>query len=618
MTGEWSGYNARHSSLRTIAESFVAPTNFSGMARFQNSIFVGPRGSGKTTILKVLTPEGLHHLLQRQDLPPEIRELTIDYLPVYIPADAAWKSDAVAMQGAVHSEEARRHILNGIYVDHTLHWLVQAIESARTIAQEHKAPIRPAWTAAFNEDQELTLARRLSAAWKLNRIQTSLVGLKLALNDRINTLRSPIVAPSKMNLQAALASPTLDIFQMLKSSMDAFADIHPTLKWSFNFDEMEIAPRHLVSQLYEHLRSWDQRAVLKFSLFPYVDFYTLEQKSANAEIGPGDGPDFTFFPLTNLFHRTHSPLTGKLIMAECAKRGVDVGEFAAYLNSSTSIKTGTRVFDGMRTGRNHNRLFRDAFEQKLDRGLLRFLKERSFTSANQLTAIQGENERAGAIRKIAPLVEFRSYYMSETRARKKSGSRRNSPKGFNYYHGFGQIIALTENNPRAVKYYVNDLLDLMKAKVKSSTAQNDVIGRNVDRFCALVASQLVPKEAGSEPIQNALTFSDQLARVFVREVLDDNFKPEPPLSVIFKSPPEQVRRIVEVAVNAGALVVDSNRTIDQLIFDIGGQRFRLSHCFAPRHPLPTIAGPEIILTRLPAIEPLFGKQADLFAWSERD
>lgn len=616
MSSEWTGYNARHTAARAVAATFVVPQDFQEIARFQNSILIGPRGSGKTTILKVLSPDGLHQLQERFELTKALSGLQVDYLPIYIPADATWKGDTGTIREAIPDASARHHILNGIFVDHTLHWLVQALEGTRRLALSYGERQRPSWALAITDKDETNFSRLVSEAWKLRRVQTSFVGLKLALNDRINTYRSPITAPSEKNLEAARSNPTLDVFQMLKAVMDVVESFNPGTRWSFNFDEMEIAPRHVVSMLYENLRSWDQRAVLKFSLFPYVDFYTLEQKKSASETGPSDGPDYRAFALTNHFHKQVSNFTSDLIAAECANRGVSVADFAKYLNASTAIKVDTRMFHGVTTERNFEKIFDDVFAQKTDPALIEFLSNRGFDTAAKLTRIEGENARARHLRKIAPLAEFRSYYLSEQRAQKKRRSQRNSPKGFGYYHGYGQIAALTENNPRAVKYYVNDLLDEMARNTPSAVAQNRIIARNVDRFCALIASQIVPLEPDPKTLENPLYFADRLGRLFVHEVLRETFKPEPSMSVVFKAPPDQTKRIIEVAVNAGALVVDYEATISKLLFDVTGHRFRLSHSFAPRHPLPTITGPAVTISTVPAAEPFFPGQSDLFGWAE--
>ena len=127
MSSEIIPYNARHTAPRQIAESFIIPRNFFQIARNENTLLVGPRGSGKTTILKALTPPGLYHLHQRSDLIGKLDDLSVQYLPIYIPAETSWKGDAQAIRQAISDSGARDAILNGLFVDHALHWLVLTI-----------------------------------------------------------------------------------------------------------------------------------------------------------------------------------------------------------------------------------------------------------------------------------------------------------------------------------------------------------------------------------------------------------------------------------------------------------------------------------------------------------
>ena len=617
MSSEIIPYNARHTAPRQIAESFIIPRNFFQIARNENTLLVGPRGSGKTTILKALTPSGLYHLHQRSDLIGKLDDLSVQYLPIYIPAETSWKGDAQAIRQAISDSGARDAILNGLFVDHALHWLVLTIEEARRYFERYEEKHAPAWTIHIDDHSEERLSRLMSDLWRLEKIQTSFLGLKLALIDRSNIYRSAITNASASTLECAMRLPSLDILQMFRGVIEIVHELRPDLKWSFNFDEMEIAPRHVVSMLYENLRSWDQRAVLKFSLFPYVDFYSLEEKMRSSVKGPVEGQDYQAFQLTNEFQKKDSEFAQKLVEAECARRDLSVFELARYLNSSKAIHPGTRKSDGIKSTRIFEAVFQRPFEQKTDPALIEHISKKGYKTAKDFTSAQGENTRARMIRKIAPIVEFRNYYLSEERSKRKGKSRRGSPKGFGYYHGYNQIVDLTECNPRAIKYYINDLLDALQKGEDAGVAQNRVIGRNVDRFRALIASQSVPDESDASAMENSLRLADKIASMIVPEVLSEKFKTEPRLTVEFKNLDEQTKRTVEVAINAGALIVDQSRNNAMLIYDVEDQRLRLSHSFAPYFPLPLITGGNpIIVSSLNNIETYPADQSDLFGWAD--
>lgn len=617
MSSRSSPYNARHIAPKEVAKSFIIPDGFFDIAKNENSLLVGPRGSGKTTILKTLTPSGLFHLFQRPELAEKLRDFEVQHLPIYIPAETSWKGDAQAIKQAIRDKSQRDRILNGLFVDHSLRWLVITLEDAIRYSSKFEDSNQPVWAINISSTEQEKIARLFSDTWCLKKIQTSFLGLKLALIDRSNVYRAAITSSSPDTLRAALELPVLDILQMLRGVIEIVQDVRSDLQWSFNFDEMEIAPRHVVSMLYENLRSWDQRAVLKFSLFPYVDFYSLEEKLNNADKGPVEGQDYRAFQLTNEFSKQNSEFAEKLVNAECQKRNTTIYELASYLNQSKAIHPSSRIFDGLKSRRNFEEIFSIPFIQKTDKAIVEHIKKQGFNTASEFVSVQGENRRARMIRKIAPLCEFRNYYLSHERSKNKGKSRRGSPKGFGYYHGYNQILALTEGNPRSIMYYVNDLLDSMRVGEKPSVAQNRAIGNNVDRFRALIASQIVPVEGDGARIENTLSFTDKLAQVFVRQVLSDKFRTEPRLTAEFKNLEEQTRRIVEVAINAGALIVDQNRNDSMLVFDVEEQRLRLSHCFAPYFPLPLITGGKPIqLSVVEESESFFKDQSDLFGWTD--
>lgn len=609
-------FNARHLAARDIASTFVVPDDFAGIANSeQNTLLVGPRGSGKTTILKALTSAGLYYLHERSDLQEYLSNLSINYFPVYIPAETSWKGDAEAVRLAISNESDRNHILNGLFVDHSLYQVVRAMEETQRLSSLNSNMERSAWLFDITENQEQNFCRHLSELWRLPKIQTSFVGLKLALIARSNDFVTPVTTRSRKSLDLAMNLPSLNIIQMLKGVMDVVQPEGLELKWSFNFDEMEIAPKHVVSMLYENLRSWDQRAILKFSLFPFVDFYTMEEKLKSSEKGPVEGPDFEAFHLTNEFKRKPSEFTEALVTSECQKRNTSIYDFAKFLNSSRAIIPNSRKFDGLKTERNFEGIFQKTFSDKTDASFIRYVKKQGFNSASELASVTGVTERARYIRKIAPICEFRNYYLTEDRS-SANLSRRGSIKGFGYYHGFEKIIALTESNPRAIKFYVNDLLDAYEAKANSAASQNQAIRRNVDRFRALIASQVVPVESESSILENSLSAVDRFGEALSAGVLSKEFHPQPSLSLKLHSLDKQLTRIIEVAINAGALIVDRSVQNSKLIFDLDGQRMRLSYGFAPFNLLPTITGSPATFSSLPPSKFSRSSQADLFHWDQ--
>lgn len=609
MSGHPTAFNARNISPKDIATNFIVPEDFKKIAAYQNLVLVGPRGIGKTTLMKVLTPSGLHYLSKRNDLKELFKELDLEYIPIYIPAETLWKGNATLINKTFKDDASRYHIMNGLFVDHCLHEVVGSIEDSRNIAANYNDE-RPYWALAISETQEEKICRLSSRIWKLATIETSFIGLKLAILERSNVYRSAINSLNPEIARAdALGQDSLDVLIMLKGFFDIVDTVLGEKKWSVNFDEMEIAPKRVLTNLYENLRSFDHRAVLKFSLFPYIDFYNIEERMAESGTSPVEGQDFRAINLTNKFADPDYSFARELVKLECTKRNVDNFDFVSYLNSSRAIKRGTRLFKYDGFERNFAHMFADAKQSKIDKDFLLFMSKKGLTEKADIDKLSG-NERAQHARKIAPIVEFRSYYLTE-KTRIDNGIRRRSVKGYGYYHGFDQMLSLTESNPRAINFYVNDLLDSMLSGEQSSSAQNRAIGRNVNRFRALVATQAVPMEHSHLTGLNALNIVDRLAANLSIELLDKKFRSEPALSYVFRGIDQATKSMLGIAINTGAIVVDQRQEGRQLIFEVEHCRARVSHRLGPFYPLPTITGQERVLKRIPDGRAEIDDQQDL-------
>ena len=611
-------FNARNASPEQIASSFIMPKHFEQVAGFRNLVLVGPRGLGKTTIMKALTASGLHFLHQRSDLKERLEKIDFSYVPIYIPAETIWRGNAQTISNSVDDEGIRNHILNGLFVDHCLHQLISSFEDALSVSGRPGSSICYPWAVDISEEGERRISNKCSSFWGIERLQHSFVGLKLALLERSNKFRAAVSSlPKNDDLNAVLKIEKQDFLLMLKGFFDIVGEVQNGLRWSICFDEMEIAPKAVLTRLYDSLRSYDQRAVLKFSLFPYADFYSFEKRELFPGVGPVAGQDFDPVVLANDFANPDYSLSRMLIENDCRAANVDFGEFSNYLNASSSILPGTRKFTSKGFGRNFEEIFAHSTDVG-DRSYIEYMEKNGVRKASDVHQVRGEKRRAQVLRKPAPIAEIRSYYFAKTGNGGGTSARRASTKGFGYYHGIDQIVAITEGNPRAIKYYLNDLLANFLKNEDPSVAQNRAISRNVDRFRALAAAHALPNDLRDAEPQSTLELVDRLGNVLSERLLGLDFQPEPQLSYILKDVKPSIKPAIEVAINSGALVVDARLGSTQLIFDLEGCRVRISHRLAPFYKLPTITGQSRILSGLPEMNAASVREPDLLNWATFD
>lgn len=608
-------FNARNASPKQIAENIVLPDHFEQVAEFHNLVLVGPRGLGKTTIMKSLTAAGLYHLHQRDDLKERLSNIDFGYIPIYIPAETIWRGNAQAITNFIEDESVRDHILNGLFVDHCLHELVTSFLGSSYLDTEKSEHKNYPWMVAINKDEEKIICNESSHFWKLDIQQNSFIGLQLALLHRLNVYMSAVSSlPEQQPLEKALSNQKLDFLLMLKGFFNIVESVKKTtLRWSIYFDEMEIAPKRVLAQLYENLRSFDQRAVLKFSLYPYVDFYTMEQKAQLSGNGPMEGQDFHSIVLASKFANPDHSLARKIINQECNRSGISLGELQNYLNSSNAISRSSREYGSHGFERNYVNIYK-ASKSSGDKSYLKYMHDNGITNEDDIKSLKGENSRARILRKPAPIAEIRSYYLRKGTAREKEKGRRSSAKGFGYYHGFEQILTITEGNTRAIKFYLNDLINSYKKEESPAAAQNRAISRNVDRFRALVAAQTYSHDIILKQKISALALADKMGFNLADKLLAPEFQPEPALSYTLSKISDELEIPLVLAINSGALVVNQHSGGKRLIFELEGCRVRLSHRLAPFYKLPTITGQAIVFNEVPRESEVMTEQPDLLNW----
>lgn len=614
-----SQFNARNTDAELVAKGFVVPSYFNEVTPFRNVILVGPRGIGKTTLLKSLTSPGLTVLHRRPDLRSVLAGTDFDSVPIYIPAESIWKGTAGLVREEIAGALDQELILGGLFRDHCLYQLLSSFEQAANQYPKLLPGEAFPWVLNLSPEVEAKICAECSDLWEIPKVQRSFLGLKLQLLKRSNLYRAAIdQSGDSKDLDEVRRIGKIDFLLMLKGFLDIVEVCHGAKRWTVSFDEMEIAPKPILAHLFQNLRSFDQRVALKFSLFPYVDFYEERGGFISTQSDPTHGDDFHPVILSSKFSNDKNEFSQNLIASECARRGYSFGQFMQYLNSSKGIISGSRVFSEKGFERKPAKIFDYILQNSGDPGLRRHLAAKGITSSADIDSVKGETKRAEVIRKVFPIAEIRAYYLSQSVKTSANGRqvRRSSAKGYGYYHGYSQLLAITEGNPRAIKYFLNDLLDDMEANRDPNRAQNAAIPQNVDRFRAMVASQAVPVMTLGRGDPSALRVIDSLGRALADGVLSETFHPEPPLSFRLRNIHPNLKEGLISAVNSGALIVEESASGKKLLFDLEGCRVRISHRLAPFYKLPTVTGQERPLSVLPEHSSEGQRQPDLLAWGE--
>lgn len=609
-------YNARLSKPEAIAKTFVKHPEFESISQNRSKILVGPRGVGKTTILKLLTASGIHHLRRRN----EFKDFGVDYLPLYIPADTLWKGEAASIEDAFAKydhpkmEHLGHFLQNALFVDYCFYEVISSFQSAIQHRDVFNTEIQLRdWNLDVSREVEAAICENLSEAWLLDRPQRSFLGLKLALNERQNknsSFISGLVRPSPKELNT---QDSLNFFVKIKSFFDIVEHYTGVNSWGIHFDEMEIAPKAILSTVYQNLRSFDQRAILKFSLFPYADFLNMSFLETASRSDPQEGPDFDAVVLSGRFRQDNRDFPIKLVRQLCENRSIEFDDLVEYINRAVTTKAVSFSPGGHRI-RNYGSLF-SALREK-DESFEEFLSERKIVVAD--IPSMSNTQQAENVRKIAPLVEFRNVYLRSLRYTKDGSFQvQKAPrKSYSYFFGFDRILQITEQNPRAVNFYFDSLISAFVAGRSIKPETNAIIRVNTDRFRALYATQTVPYDPLRGKLFNIIDFVDTFGNEVNSRLLEQKFS-ERPITTFSATNKidDHIRKLLGIAINSGALVADVEGGQNRLLKDLTNVRFRISYQLAPYYPIPILLGET---RRFSNFSLEANQQPDLLSWNVND
>lgn len=268
----FDSFNAKYLSYKEIAETFIFNHQYEELVKNNNSLLMGPRGSGKTTMLKMLTPMGLHYWIGSKS---ELFKNKIPFIAIYIPSDIQWKrqieqltidlSDFPKFNEVVSRALVTTNILLG--VTSTFKSLIEFNSKTEPNILNHEAGI----------------VRKLCELWKIeNKVAPTFIALELALMNRVTEIRNHIrrtIYTAKQESEIIYPEFYFDEFiDQVRVACLAFQNefcssqgpLGKITRWALCFDELEIAPKWLHNELLNHLRGKDQNILFKLTTSPIV------------------------------------------------------------------------------------------------------------------------------------------------------------------------------------------------------------------------------------------------------------------------------------------------------------------------------------------------------------
>jgi len=568
----FGSFNARWLNARDVAKTFVPVPQFRQLTHDNHSVLLGPRGCGKTTLLKMLTRPALSQWSQSEKALRFKDSFSAPaYEAIYIPSDVRWCYELSSLTedasiDTILSTKSQRVMVS-------INTLVNLLNTVDLLPCEDRAV-------------EAAIAERLIKRWDLKATLSNYRDVRSTLLDMASSIRGFLAVADMKSLVKLLDrvhpsffAHALDApFDTIQTVTDNLPAVSSPQSWALCFDELEIAPEWLRKELLESLRSVNQNVFLKLTWSPILP--------SGLRTSPESAADFKAIRLwhshladpkvfcenlTKEFLRERLPNTAAEPLSFFSRSILASDEDDEPIEAYNQQSTEYEIFKHLATW---------------DLSFRRLLIDHKVNPDNPVP--QSVEEKDKFFRKLKPIAILRSEFLSPTM---KARTR----KAVTVYAGREAIYAMSEGNPRWLLGLLNDFVDLGLAYQAltremrvSYSDQARILNNSARRLLAQINASpfRAPLRAAGDQNYTLYDFITKIGQHFRSEVLGHEFQLDPPGSFVVNDTADpQIISLAEQLLEIGALVYVGSSPQDVPI-SVVGSRFRLSYMLAPIFRLP--------------------------------
>ncbi|NVJ62466.1 MAG: ATP-binding protein [Gammaproteobacteria bacterium] len=517
-------FNAKTTSTEELCNTFITNDFFDQLACPNNSIMIGPRGSGKTTLMRMLEVESLE--IWNRENSDKYRDI-IDFSGVFIPTDRYWKKQYEKIQEVINSSNITQverermdkalYLLDVLFIYHVIEQFLSVVNYRCSRIVNKKNKFR---SVDISKEDEMELVLELSSLYgctpKINSIRSLFSSIVIKKQD-ISKSANRLIKGSDETCDL----DEISLIEILNSSVSIVNNYlnESHGKWAFLFDELELAPDLIIQPLVDEMRGGHKDIIYKLALSPYHQDISITHNTDSSM----KEQDLNYINLTGLNDKEGSKFAKQL----CTSLFVRKGLFENIENYFESPKP-TNIDKDFKELISKDEYFRLYLE---DRNLIR------------------DEYRANdsLLRKVKFIAHLRNYKRDENNQIK----RRRRPA--DYYAGFDHICKAVEYNPRMLIGLMNKFIPIAKEGKVSLAAQLNSLDEYFQSFKALLST--IALDSNNSKFNNIYDFIDEIANYFNNEIYGVEFKSEPKGSFIINDKiNEGLLEIVGYALNAGALI----------------------------------------------------------------
>jgi hypothetical protein len=593
----FDSFNARNLTFEQVAETFIENEHFEKLIMNSHSLLMGPRGCGKTTLLKMLTPKALYTYSKRQN---SNLFYSIPFFAIYIPTDIQWRVQIESFETYYKDfptlvKFIPKGLININVYNSLLETFVHLID---TIPQETQIDLK---------SLEISLSNDLIRIFELDDcVSPSFFAIEASILARISKINLIVNQTSTVyQTDKSIPIPNYcfeNFIDKVREACFAFENYFSYLlkpfktpyKWALCFDELEIAPNWLQIDLFKYLRSKNQNFIFKLTSAPTIFLESQFDTSSPTTID--DYTSIRIWISNKMDFSNWQVFCDKLISDKLQRKlGLNIkvqdlfGDFS-YENALVSEGKYNKKHLDLSFYEKDSIYLKEFIElAQKDMSFKQYLKDKSI-DISSLDHINTK-DKDEVFRKIKPYVIYRNYFIKSFDQIKARFRTRNIPNPF--YFGWDDICNVSDGNPRTIIGIVNLMIPLIEfdkynsIKVIPYNHQAKILYQISKKYMDVWSTNPNSNLLITDQIYSLRKLISSIGEYFRNEILKEKFTPNPKGTFsVDGRVNHKLLNLINLGLFLGAIVYLNPSDNDISAGGLLDKRFRLSFLLYPYFKIP--------------------------------